>query len=335
MSIAYRAVGWNRQKRRYDLTLLVVIVLYLAVFVAVSAALNPALTAETLLIRGFGTGAFLLLHVILSIGPLARLDSRFNPLLYNRRHLGVSMFFLALGHSALSMIQFHSFSDVVPVVSIFTTNPAYGDLAEFPFQTLGFLALVILFLMAATSHDFWLRLLTPPVWKGLHMLVYVAYGLLVAHVALGALQVQRHPLAAGLVACGFVWLFALHVVAGLRELRKDRELAEGDSFELTDVGALDEIPEGKAIIVTLHGERVAVYKHEGQPYAVSNVCRHQAGPVGEGRIVNGCITCPWHGFQYRPGDGKSPPPFHEQLDTYPTQVREGRVLVLPRPNHAD
>jgi hypothetical protein len=33
---------------------------------------------------------------------------------------------------------------------------------------------VILFLMAATSHDFWLGFLTPPIWKALHMALYAA-----------------------------------------------------------------------------------------------------------------------------------------------------------------
>jgi nitrite reductase/ring-hydroxylating ferredoxin subunit len=30
----------------------------------------------------------------------------------------------------------------------------------------------------------------------------------------------------------------------------------------------------------------------------------QNGPLGEGRIVDGCITCPWHGYQYRPDTGR-------------------------------
>ena len=42
--------------------------------------------------------------------------------------------------------------------------------------------------MAATSHDFWLLMLTPRSWKALHMAVYVAYALVVMHVALGYLQ---------------------------------------------------------------------------------------------------------------------------------------------------
>jgi len=44
---------------------------------AQASVIHPNATAETLLIRGFGTAALLLLHVILCIGPLCRLDRRF------------------------------------------------------------------------------------------------------------------------------------------------------------------------------------------------------------------------------------------------------------------
>jgi hypothetical protein len=55
-----------------------------------------------LLIRALGTCAFLLLHLVLCIGPLARFDRRFLPLLYNRRHLGVATFLVGLFHGALA-----------------------------------------------------------------------------------------------------------------------------------------------------------------------------------------------------------------------------------------
>ena len=58
---------------------------------------------------------------------------------------------------------------------------------------IGFAALLVLFLLAATSHDFWLSFLSPPVWKWLHMTLYVAYGLVVMHVALGIMQYDRNP----------------------------------------------------------------------------------------------------------------------------------------------
>src|SRR5205814_5799158 len=68
--------------------------------------------------------------------------------------------------------------------------------------------------------------------------------------------------------------------------------------------------------------------------AVSNVCKHQNGPLGEGKIVFGCITCPWHGYQYQPETGASPPPFVEKVPTFNVRVKDGRVLVHPKPNPA-
>ena len=101
MSAAYQAVGWNRQKKIYDRILLLGVLLYLGLFAGISFGLNPDATAETVLIRGFGTASLLLLHVILSIGPLCRLDRRFLLLLYKRRHIGVTMLVLALAHGIL------------------------------------------------------------------------------------------------------------------------------------------------------------------------------------------------------------------------------------------
>src|SRR5882762_1153686 len=213
MSVGYQAVGWNRQKRIYDSVLIGCVFGYLGLFLGISAFVHPNATAETLLIRGFGTAALLLLHVILCIGPLCRLDRRFLPLLYNRRHLGVTMFVLALAHGTFSIFQFHALGNLNPLVSLFVSNTSYASLADFPFQALGFFALLILFLMAATSHDFWLHNLSAPVWKRLHMLVYLAYALLIGHVTLGALQSETSPLLAAVLAAGLTVITALHLTA--------------------------------------------------------------------------------------------------------------------------
>ncbi|MFT4977044.1 MAG: sulfoxide reductase heme-binding subunit YedZ, partial [Myxococcota bacterium] len=65
--------------------------------------------------------------------------------------------------------------------------------------------------------------------------------------------------------------------------------------------------------------------------AISGVCRHQGGPLAEGRIIDGCVTCPWHGYQYRPETGASPPPFTETVPTFRVRVEAGRVWVHPTP----
>jgi DMSO/TMAO reductase YedYZ heme-binding membrane subunit/nitrite reductase/ring-hydroxylating ferredoxin subunit len=332
MSVQYGAISWNRQKKVYDLMLASLLVLYLALFVGVGAWRNPTATAETLLIRGFGTAAFLLLNIVLCIGPLARLDRRFLPLLYNRRHLGVTTFLMGLAHGGFALFQFHALGNTNPFISLFTSNPRYASIADFPFQALGFFALLILFLMAATSHDFWLRNLTAPTWKRLHMLVYLAYALIVAHIALGALQSETSPLLVVLIALSIAIVVSLHLAAARREKRIDAAKQQATSDGFVEVCEVHRIPEKCATIVSLAGERVAVFRYDGKISAVSNVCQHQNGPLGEGRILDGCITCPWHGYQYRPESGSAPAPFKEKIPTFRVKVVHGKVMVHPKPN---
>ena len=324
MSTTYTAVGWNRAKKLYDLTTATGLIAYLALFVGLGALTHVDATIETLLIRALGTAAFLMLHVILSIGPLCRLNRGLLPLLYNRRHLGVTTFLVALAHGLFALVQFHALGNVNPFVSLLTTGLG--------FQTFGLLALIVLFLMAATSHDFWLANLGAPAWKALHMGVYVAYGMLVIHVALGALKSEIHPLLGIATGAGMVWLLALHVAAGWRERTADRDARlEADGW--IDAGLAADIPDGRARIVCA-GERIAVFRHGDKISAVSNVCRHQGGPLGEGRVIDGCITCPWHGYQYLPENGRSPAPFTEKVPTYDVRVTAGRVYVHPKAHPA-
>lgn len=347
MGVEYVSVQWNRQKRCYDLALAGGVAAFLTAFAALTRILFPFVTDEILIIRTFGTAAFVLLHFILCIGPLCRLNPAFLPLLYNRRHAGVTMFLLALIHATIVIATYHAGGDTDPFVSIFTASPVAKSVAGVPFQPFGFFALVILFLMAATSHDFWLANLSAPVWKALHMTVYVAYALLVLHVAFGALQGEASPVYVGATAVGLATVLALHIAAARKEVPLDREpgrsgaresagaaASEIQSDGFIDACAVADIPENRARIVCLSGERVAVFKHEGKISAVSNVCQHQNGPLGEGKVVFGCITCPWHGYQYVPDTGTSPPPFVERVPTFNVRVKSGRVLVHPKPNPA-
>lgn len=332
MSHAYAAVGWNSQKRAYDFVLAAGVLIYLALFVGLSALLFPEATAETLVIRASGSCAFLLLTIILCIGPLCRLDSRFLPLLYNRRHFGVTMFLVALVHGAFSIFQFHALGNLDPLISLFVSNRNYASLADFPFQPLGFFALLILFLMAATSHDFWLRNLTPPVWKTLHMFVYLAYALLVGHVVLGVLQANRSPWLAGAVALSLAVVLALHLAAAFRESHTDSaRLPAAPQENYLVACSVAAIPENRAHVCSVRGERIAIFRYNGKISALSNVCRHQNGPLGEGKIIDGCVTCPWHGYQYLPESGASPPPFTEKVSTFRTKIVGGVVWVDPRP----
>src|SRR6267142_1496331 len=119
-----------------------------------------------------------------------------------------------------------------------------------------------------------------------------------------------------------------------QEITIDSELENQDGDGFVDACAVADIPENRACIVCLSGERVAIFKYDRKISAVSNVCQHQNGPLGEGKIVAGCITCPWHGYQYLPDTGASPPPFVEKVPTFNVRAANGRVFVHPKPNPA-
>lgn len=332
MSVAYSGVLWNPFKKKYDRWILIGALLYLLTFAGLTIVLKPNFTPETLIIRAFGSLALIMLHIILVIGPLCRLNSKFLPLLYNRRHLGVSMFLAALIHGGFGTFQFHALSNTNPIRSIFTSNMDYNSLENFPFQVFGFLALLILFAMAATSHDFFLKNLGPKIWKRLHMMVYLAYALIVLHVFLGAFQQETFTSTTVFMVIGFLIVSSLHISSGIKERRIDKSKSKLAEDGWQAVCSPEEIEEDRAKIFIVDGRRVAVFKYEGKLSAIDNVCKHQGGPLGEGKIVDGCITCPWHGYQYLPGNGQSPPPFTEKIATYNLKLVDNTAFIHPIPN---
>src|SRR5215471_16145598 len=116
MSAGFRAVQWNQAKLVYDSILLASVALYLGAYLTLLYWLDPPKdlpAAIDLRIRAFGTCAFLMLTIILSIGPLTRLDHRFLPLLYNRRHFGVFAFFIALLHASF-LVEWYVVQHALP-----------------------------------------------------------------------------------------------------------------------------------------------------------------------------------------------------------------------------
>ena len=334
MSVKYTPVQWNNNKWFYDAVLIICAAVYLLIFirwVPGQLGYQPGITPDIHNARAFGTCAFLMLSVILCIGPLARLDRRFLPLLYNRRHFGVLTTFVALTHVTFVLNWYFAFSPTPNLEAMLSSNTSFDRALGFPFEALGVFALIVLFILAATSHDFWLKFLTPPLWKGLHVMIYPAYAATVGHVALGGLQSRENLITAIIVGIGAFAVSGLHLAAAIRGWWYNDPLAEGSEWH--DVCHADEIREGFAKIARLpNNERVAVFRQDGKLSAISNACAHQNGPLGEGRIIDGCVTCPWHGFQYRVTDGRSPAPFTEKVPTYRLRIVNGIVSVDPKAN---
>ncbi|HLP83736.1 MAG TPA: Rieske 2Fe-2S domain-containing protein [Phycisphaerales bacterium] len=329
MSVAYRAVQWNRHKVVYDVIVVVVIACVVLGYVAAARARHSgeeAISEVVLAIRGSAVAGLALLHVTLAIGPLARLTRWGSALLYNRRHLGVMTFVVCLFHATLATMFYGAFGDVLPIVAILRSGDV-RSVSGFPFEWLGFAALLILAMLAATSHDFWLRVLTPGVWKWLHMAVYVAYALIVLHVVTGALQSERDVAWGAALLAGCVTLACLHAAAAWKQRRVDAA-ALREEAEWMAVARCDEFEDGRAkIVCSRQGASIAVFRQGEAFHAIANVCVHQGGPLGEGEIIGGCVTCPWHGYQFVPATGASPPPFTDRVARYEVRI-EGDVVQV-------
>ncbi|MBI1392827.1 MAG: Rieske 2Fe-2S domain-containing protein [Alphaproteobacteria bacterium] len=339
MGHKYQAIQWNGNKLVYDAYVVIAGVAFLGAFFFVGLAPHPsghAADPVVLAIRALGSAAFVFLTIILAIGPLARLSRRFLPLLYNRRHLGVFTFLIALAHFGLATLWYHGGGPLNPLVSLIVSGQPGDPFPGVPFELLGLAAFAILFVMASTSHDFFLNHLGAPVWKAIHMGVYIAYGLIVLHVAYGYLATEAGPLAPALVYGSFTGLAGLHVASGLAEWRKDGAMSGRKGpfgRDWIEIGDPTRIPDGCAVIAPLpRGDRVAIFRDGRSLYAVQNACRHQNGPLGEGALIDGLITCPWHGWQYSPRNGVSPAPFSERIATHDLRLESGVLFVSARPN---
>ena len=75
------------------------------------------------------------------------------------------------------------------------------------------------------------------------------------------------------------------------------------------------------------GERVAIVRKGGALYAISNVCPHQNGPLGEGVVRDGYLECPWHGYQFDPCTGLGPPGFSDSVPRYELVHKGGQTYL--------
>lgn len=96
----------------------------------------------------------------------------------------------------------------------------------------------------------------------------------------------------------------------------------------TDVAAESDVAEGKLLRVEAAGVPVVLAKHQGTITALSATCTHAGGPLDEGSVDEGCITCPWHGSQFHVEDGsveRGPAAVPEPV--WEVKVADGRVSV--------
>ncbi|MBI5370185.1 Rieske 2Fe-2S domain-containing protein [Candidatus Uhrbacteria bacterium] len=345
--------------------------------IAGSPLLIPSLNQTTRLLSLFGLMAYLGLQAVLLIGPWTRFIPRLVWMYAYRRHLGVSVFLLALAHASLIFSSYFSYS-ISTVLSYLLTM-------------LGFTGLFILLVLAATSFDKlqkrvplsrwktlhhlllvlfasavayfftnggtavetsrwffvlvliywtlispcalpkrWLRFVNG--WKQLHLLIYAAYASVLIHVWTARVSAEVPFKKAGFFALAAL-VIGSHIVGWIfffikrrqERARYPKRIWQGEDWYV--IGRNTDVIEGVGRKLVVEKTDLAVFRYHGKVCALLDRCPHQGGPLSQGKIVEGYVICPWHGYQFDVENGKGPAEFGDSVPRFKTVEWKNEVLV--------
>lgn len=102
----------------------------------------------------------------------------------------------------------------------------------------------------------------------------------------------------------------------------------GGATSWTPVLADKELGQQAARKVDAAGVDVLLYRDGDALYAIAATCTHAGGPLADGTIADGCVTCPWHGSMFRLADGAVvQAPASIPQPRYDTRVNDGQIEV--------
>jgi nitrite reductase/ring-hydroxylating ferredoxin subunit/uncharacterized membrane protein len=110
----------------------------------------------------------------------------------------------------------------------------------------------------------------------------------------------------------------------------DQTAFEAPPEEWTRALRDEDLPEGESRLADVGGVAVMLARHEGAIHALSDRCSHRGGPLHEGELHDGCVTCPLHDSVFRLEDGSvvQGPAAYPQ-PRWETRVRDGAIEVKP------
>ena len=177
-------------------------------------------------------------------------------------------------------------------------------------------------------------------WKQLHVLIYIAYFSILSHIFFGVLTTQG-ILIKSIYFVSAAVVFGSHIAGWINRLLEDRKIYSGikqvnSSFKekgVTFIGIanVDDFEEGKGKKFYVNGQPIAVFKSNNDFFAVSNVCRHQKGPIYKGKVESGMVECPWHYWTYGLNDGCTFGKEKFCLPKYETRIKDGILFVSEVP----
>ncbi len=90
---------------------------------------------------------------------------------------------------------------------------------------------------------------------------------------------------------------------------------------------VDDVTDGEGKTVALGNKLIAVFRVEGQYYAIDDVCPHMGASLSGGYLEEGIVTCPWHAWRFRLADGAWADNPRIKIGCYPVRVEQDFIQV--------
>jgi len=100
-----------------------------------------------------------------------------------------------------------------------------------------------------------------------------------------------------------------------------------DNMALIKVAALPDLPENSVLEVSIGDDLYALCNVGGTITALTGVCLHQGGPLGQGNVVDGRVVCPWHAWEFDCRTGANTEDPSECVATFPVKVEGDNILL--------
>ncbi len=95
----------------------------------------------------------------------------------------------------------------------------------------------------------------------------------------------------------------------------------------TEAASSTEVKEGRGRAVMVNGQKIALFRHEGNVFALRDSCPHQGAPLSDGYVENGCAVCVYHEWRFHLKDGAFDHNELIKLPVYPIKEENGKIFV--------
>jgi 3-phenylpropionate/trans-cinnamate dioxygenase ferredoxin subunit len=105
-------------------------------------------------------------------------------------------------------------------------------------------------------------------------------------------------------------------------------MVDEKQFQFIEIAPVSDLPVNERLFLEVGELPVVVYNLNGEFYATGDVCSHDHGPIGEGKIESYEVICPRHGARFDIRSGKVTRfPAARDIPSYPVKIENGKIFL--------